>query len=125
MRKELHLFPVLRAELEMFCHDTVCILIPDERRRLKLAFPPFGVTEELTFHLWGGWIVEQLGLPLCCKALGCSVSVSLSPSSACLGAERSCCLIIPDVGKGLGADGTQHRKQESYGQNETAVLVLA
>lgn len=54
MRKELHLFPVLRAELEMFCHDTVCILIPDERRRLKLAFPPFGVTEELTFHLWGG-----------------------------------------------------------------------
>lgn len=73
----------------------------------------------------GGWIVEQLGLPLCCKALGCSVSVSLSPSSACLGAERSCCLIIPDVGKGLGADGTQHRKQESYGQNETAVLVLA
>lgn len=81
--------------------------------------------EEFTFHL-------GTGLPLCCKALACTVSGSVSHSSVCLGAERSCCLIIPWCGKRavvrVGTDlcvrkGT--KQKERYGQNETAGFVVA
>lgn len=49
MWKELHLFPVPTAKLEMFCHDRAYVLIPDEEQEAEDGvFPPFGVTEEFT-----------------------------------------------------------------------------
>lgn len=131
MWKELHLFPVPTAELEIFCHDSAYMLISDETRGLKMVYAlPVGWLK-YSLSIWRG-IVEQIGLPLCCKALACTVSGSLSHGSECLGAERSCCLIIPWCGKRVRVRGSINlcvrkgtKQKEGQGQNEAAGLVVA
>lgn len=128
MRKELHLFPVPTAKLEMFCRDRAYVLIPDESRRLKMVYSlPLGWLKNL-LSSWGDCRAAWTALVLQGSGLQCLwLSIPQLCVSGCKEELLSHYLLLWEKVR-VGTDlcvrkGT--KQKERYGQNETAVLLVA